>query len=326
MNNIKKVYLKLGSNCNLQCKYCHAEHMDCQFNPEILPILKSWNLKRISFGGGEPLLYWNIIKQIVQYIGNDVQYRIVTNGTLLTQDIVDSCNQYNFLFFISLDGIKSTRDNRTTIQWDVLSKLKHCGTAVTFYQENSDMQELFVSLIPYKKYLSIPQTLYSSFPNFVHSTSKTGVQSSKELATLYVKQLSKILEDALKNFLSTGKKNIILIRCLNDFYKIKHYNGIRCCNDKSISMLADGTIVSCPYIIDKVGDIFSFDQIDWQKIKEKHMRNSCHVCDLYEICGNYCYVNITNDECLIMKKMHQNIINLLKKYNITDKELELILR
>ena len=65
-NKLKRVYLKLGTACNLHCKYCHAEHKDIKFNPDILPVLKDFNLTRITFGGGEPLLNSQYIKDVLE--------------------------------------------------------------------------------------------------------------------------------------------------------------------------------------------------------------------------------------------------------------------
>ena len=53
-NNLKlsRIYIKLGTGCNLHCKYCHASSSNFVFNPEILPVLKSFGLKKVTFGGG----------------------------------------------------------------------------------------------------------------------------------------------------------------------------------------------------------------------------------------------------------------------------------
>ena len=49
---LRKVYIKLGSECNLRCKYCHVKQVSFDFNPEILPVLKKLDLDEIGFGGG----------------------------------------------------------------------------------------------------------------------------------------------------------------------------------------------------------------------------------------------------------------------------------
>ena len=321
-NKLKRILIKLGTACNLHCKYCHSGNMNYVFNPEILPVLKEMKLQRIAFSGGEPLLYWDTICKIVEYIGDETEYKIVTNGTLFTKEIVDFCNQHRFKFFISLDGENSTRDLSKPIQWDLIKQLRQCGTAVTFYRENQDIRKTLNSLnLVKEKYLTISDWMWSSYPNFVHSTEKTGALSDRALADSYVSQMTELAEEAFKLH-KEGKTVGFLGRLFIDYVKLSRANGVRCCSDMYISILADGTICSCPYTLDKVGDIFHLDEIDWDEIKEKYCRESCKTCELFDVCKNYCLANITDDECYIMKKMHKNMVKLMEKYNISYEEFD----
>ena len=323
---LNSIYIKLGSDCNLHCKYCHAEHKNIQFNPAILPILKSFDLKLLVFGGGEPLLYWNLIKKIVLYLGKDVTYKIVTNGTLFTQEIVDFCNQYNFLFHISMDGIDSTRDMSKPVKWELIKQLKFCGTAVTFYKENSDIRKTLKSLNEYKeKYLSINSAIWSSFPNFVHSINT--VLSDKELADLYIVQMTDLIKDAVQIYKKNNKHaTIFLKRAFNEFVKVKSMNGVFCCRDNNILMLADGTVCSCPYTFNKIGDIFHLNDINWNEIKERYSRNSCKRCDIFTVCGNRCHEDITDNLCYVMKNLHKNFMDIMEENNISYDEFDKNLR
>lgn len=322
-SNIERIYIKLGSNCNLHCKYCHSEKILKEFNPNILPILKELNPKQISFGGGEPLLYWDTIKTIVEYIGSSTTYKIVTNGTLFTDEIINFCNKYNFLIYISIDGFNSMRDNSVPIKWNLISRLNFSGTAVTFYKENSNLEKTLKYLSRIKqKYLTIFPNKFTSFPNFIHSTEKTGILSDKKLADSYIEQISIILEECFIHYKSKNKILVFMKRCFKSFYLHKDIIGIRCCNNNYIAILADGTIVSCPYTLNKIGNILKLNEINWKNIEQTHIKESCKTCDLFDICGNYCWVNITDDECYIMKKMNSVFKNLMDKYNITYEELE----
>ena len=321
--NIRSIYIKLGSACNLHCKYCHIESTNCKFNPKILPVLKEMGLAQVSFGGGEPLLYWDTIKEIVTYLGKGIRYRMVTNGTLFTPEIVDFCNEYNFVTFISLDGIHSTRDNSKPIQWDLIKKLTFAGTAVTFYRENQDIRKTLESLHDIKdKYLSISPQIYSSFPNFVHSTDKTGVLSDKALADSYVTQMSELLEESFAIYKAKGVAVVFLKRCFDEFMRVKRMNGVYCCNDRTIAILADGTICLCPYTLDNVGDIFHLDNIDWQHIERDYRRPQCKECELFTICGNRCCKDITDNLCYITRKMHSKMKELMELHHLSYEELD----
>lgn len=320
-NNVQFVYIKLGTKCNLHCKYCHSHYKAIDFNPEILPILKSMHLKQITFGGGEPLLYWSTIKQIVEYVGYDTAYKIVSNGTLFTQDIVDFCNHYNFMICISFDGINSMRDQNCPIKWDLISQLNNTGIVVTVYKENQNIEETLNSLNDIKKrYLSITSDKFSSYPHFIHSTKNTGILSSHGLANSYVKQMTELLQESFVEF-KKGNATPFLKKCFEDFCYIKPYTGIHCCRNIHIPILANGDIVLCPYDYDKIGDIFHLNEIDWCKIEQENIRKQCKTCSIFNICKNFCCKNITDDECFIMKQMHTNMVNLMKKYDISYSDL-----
>ena len=320
----KDVYIKLGSNCNLCCKYCHAEKDPFQFNPEILPILKEHNVKSIRFGGGEPLLYWDTIKQVVNYLGDNVKYKIISNGTLFTDEIVNFCNEHHIMVNISVDGINTARDISKPIQWECISKLWLSTSVVTFYEETKDIRKSLESLNEIKqKYLTVKPFIWSSFPNFIHSTKKTGILSTRKLAEEYVLQITQLADEAFNNYVTMFKRQsipIFLRRIFLEFIEIKNTNGIACCNENNICILADGTICACPYTHEKVGDIFNLEKINWNKIKNDYIHEKCKTCSIFNICRNRCYAETTDNLCYIMRKMNKNIKELMEKYDISYNE------
>jgi len=70
----------------------------------------------ISFWGGEPLLEWKLLKEIVKYTESvlpfnvGVQFGGTTNGMLLTSDKFDFLDKHKIFFMVSLDGTKETHD------------------------------------------------------------------------------------------------------------------------------------------------------------------------------------------------------------------------
>lgn len=323
-NSLNSVYIKLGSACNLRCKYCHAEQKEFKFNRDILLKLKELGVRNIVFGGGEPLLYYNTIKEIVEYFKDSVGYKIVTNGTLFTEEIVQFCNQYHFMVSISMDGIGSTRDLSKPIQWDLIKKLSCTGTAVTFYRETSNIRESLESLNEVKeKYLTAIPFIWSSFPNFVHSTDRTGILSDAALAKSYVEQLTELADEAFGNYVNLMERKSMpafLKRIFLEFVQVKKTNGVACCNEGKVCILADGTICACPYTYKKVGDILRFDDIDWDKIKAEYTHEKCRECPIFNVCRNRCCMEVTENQCYIMKQMNRNILGLMEKYQISYDE------
>ena len=99
--------------CNLKCKHCFEESSNalCKPQPYDLDIVKQlfdqmdyMNVKTLKITGGEPLTIPNF-KDIIKL---SLQYRfdcmILTNGTLLTDELIDIFKQKNVVLGLSLDG------------------------------------------------------------------------------------------------------------------------------------------------------------------------------------------------------------------------------
>jgi uncharacterized protein len=110
--------LKITGNCNFNCSYCY-DYSDDRVGA-IIPIDKvketiGFVLSKnrgvnIVMHGGEPLLHFPLIKEIVEFAvkeGGDTKrtnFFIQTNGSLFDEDVIAFLDKYNFFIGISLDG------------------------------------------------------------------------------------------------------------------------------------------------------------------------------------------------------------------------------
>ena len=109
---IKKLAIQLGFSCNMSCSYClQSKSKKVSFNQEhcdkIVEQLNHSDLTnvKIEFWGGEPLLYLEEIKYIVEHLINKPKYfLIITNGMLLTLDLVKYFMDNNFHIVVSHDA------------------------------------------------------------------------------------------------------------------------------------------------------------------------------------------------------------------------------
>lgn len=105
--------------CNMQCVYCQAQNGETKPNgfmtKEIakravdIAIQSPSNHLQFEFQGGEPLLNFEIIKFIVEYskeicTGKTIDYSIVSNLTLITDEMLDYIKRNNISISTSLDG------------------------------------------------------------------------------------------------------------------------------------------------------------------------------------------------------------------------------
>ena len=110
---VKALCLHIAHDCNLACKYCFAEE------GEYFLIENSGSRRNleVDFFGGEPLMNWQVVKDLVAYgreqekIHNKhFRFTITTNGVLLNDEIQEFVNKEMDNVVLSLDGRKEIND------------------------------------------------------------------------------------------------------------------------------------------------------------------------------------------------------------------------
>lgn len=127
---VKALCLHIAHDCNLACQYCFAEEgeyhgrralMSFEVGKKALDFLiaNSGNRRNleVDFFGGEPLMNWEVVKQLVEY-GREQEklhdkhfrFTLTTNGVLLNDEIMEFCNREMSNVVLSLDGRKCVND------------------------------------------------------------------------------------------------------------------------------------------------------------------------------------------------------------------------
>ena len=127
---VKALCLHIAHDCNLACRYCFAEEgeyhgrralMSFEVGKKALDFLiaNSGNRRNleVDFFGGEPLMNWNVVKQLVEYgrsqeepHNKKFRFTLTTNGVLLNDEIMEFCNREMANVVLSLDGRKEVND------------------------------------------------------------------------------------------------------------------------------------------------------------------------------------------------------------------------
>ena len=127
---VKALCLHIAHDCNLACKYCFAEEgeyhgrralMSFEVGKKALDFLVANSGNRVNlevdFFGGEPLMNFDVVKQLVAYgrsleEPNNKKFRftLTTNGVLLNQDVIDFANKEMANVVLSIDGRKEVHD------------------------------------------------------------------------------------------------------------------------------------------------------------------------------------------------------------------------
>ena len=127
---IKALCLHIAHTCNLNCSYCFASQgkyhgdralMSFEVGKRALDFLVERSGSRhnleVDFFGGEPLMNFDVVKQLVAYARSiekekDKHFRftLTTNGVLIDDDVIDFVNREMSNVVLSLDGRKEVHD------------------------------------------------------------------------------------------------------------------------------------------------------------------------------------------------------------------------
>ena len=127
---VKALCLHIAHTCNLNCSYCFASQgkyhgdravMSYEVGKRALDFLiensgTRHNLE-VDFFGGEPLMNFQVVKDLVAYArsiekekGKNFRFTLTTNGVLVDDDVIDFANSECSNVVLSLDGRKEVHD------------------------------------------------------------------------------------------------------------------------------------------------------------------------------------------------------------------------
>ncbi|MBO5425568.1 MAG: thioether cross-link-forming SCIFF peptide maturase [Lachnospiraceae bacterium] len=128
---VKALCLHIAHDCNLACKYCFADEgeyhgkkrelMSLEVGKKAIDFLIENSGNRVNlevdFFGGEPLMNFDVVKEIVAYgrskekeANKNFRFTLTTNGVLLNDDVVEFCNKEISNVVLSLDGRQCVND------------------------------------------------------------------------------------------------------------------------------------------------------------------------------------------------------------------------
>jgi uncharacterized protein len=125
---VKALCLFISHSCNLGCRYCFTQrdtgkrssHMTWEVGKKAVDFLleqEGGRYREIDFFGGEPLLNFPLISEIVSYArhkspqrGLEFSFTLTTNATLLDEEKTDFLNKEDINVILSLDGRPSVQD------------------------------------------------------------------------------------------------------------------------------------------------------------------------------------------------------------------------
>lgn len=157
------IYFEILSDCNLRCKHCYNSSgekynkLDTEIIKKIIKETKDSSLRKITISGGEPLLHpeiWSILDEFCE--NKDLIIRIITNGTLINEDVIEKLKRYKIELQISLNGSKSEIDDLIRGE----NSFKNTIKGLNLLNKANQMNKVIVNFVLNKyNYMDIDETI-----------------------------------------------------------------------------------------------------------------------------------------------------------------------
>ncbi len=295
--SLKKITLNVTDNCNFNCVYCYQK--DTKSNSKM-----SWDTckkavdfflansgKEISvdFSGGEPLLNFEIIEKAVEYINRrskvlnkKKRYSIITNGSLVTENILEFFEKNNFDVQFSFDSLlqDEQRDKGSFKKGiellDKLVKSKGLTLSLSPVFTAKTVNRIYDSLMFLKK------KGVKDIAMGLDHTKRWNKPSRERLK----KQLDMLKEEEVINYKKTGK-------VIFNIFSYKEKKGISGCGagNPQFSVSPEGDLWGCS----------SFAHMNWAKVKREKRTG-------------YLYGNISDLDKKDFGKKYREVLNNYKDF------------
>lgn len=353
LNGFRQLVLMITEECNIRCKYCvysgnysnTREHNNSSMSvdtakkavKQYLLSFKDVKYKNpfltpsIGFYGGEPLLNYQLIKEVVQYCKeiypNNIQFNTTTNAVLLDEEKIMFFASNNFALSISLNGDKEEHDRLRVFRngdgtFELMSKnlnkirllypeyyKSNCSIIITFdTKTNLTNLNNFIAdnknILPTVARINPVSNLFTDWYDQYSEEDKLNHKNELlELRELYSKQLK---EDEV-NPLLTNLFGLDYFRILNRILNIKpeqlrpkflKYTGA-CVPGTKLAVNCNGDLICCERVSESItiGNVDSW--IDYDKVSDiickynSIITKECSSCPIQRLC-DLCYSHFTN--------------------------------
>lgn len=323
-DGLRDLVLNISQICNLNCTYCYATDLN-KAGRVMLPdtsraaidralSLSNGGLSSLKFLGGEPTLAFPEIQAVVKYIEKrsaelDFQlpsYVIVTNGTKLTDVMIEYFCQHDFYVLISIDGPKQIHDLLRPFSGGRGSYEKVVGVIERFFDRGKRVAvEAVYTKTHYSEGVRV-QDLVSHFLDLgIREMQITLALGSWHGEGAY-NEISEVASDfanaargCIRSFSSEDPYLIRGIQFVIDGFVNRKKNEHVCGAGRTfMAVNYDGEAFPC-YLLESKETSYGFVNGDWDDDKYKRISSAFYRNGkkYHEVCGN-CWANEICQSCL----------------------------
>ncbi len=316
-NKIQNITLNVTQICNLHCSYCAAGGDGTYGDPvrkisieKTLPQIK-FLMDRLSenesfaitFLGGEPLLYPTAIEIIADYMTDlaepkkvALRFNIVTNGTLVTDEVIRILKKFKMDITVSIDGNKEINDvlrptkNKTSSTDLAVAGIKKLSAA------RGEIGGLTLSGVFGKQNLDLMSAyhFYNQFDVDFFDFTYDHQEISPEINAEFVARFSEVMSQA---YADGREKQITKIKYVKSYFdlldnqqKVENFCGA---GKNYVSIDAKNNMYVCPWLAGESKEVVGHGDRIWsekleeysQALTEKH---GCQDCWAKNLCGGGC--------------------------------------
>lgn len=308
--NIAKI--KLGHQCNIGCSYCLQEPLGdkeapkTKFKPELLMDLSE--ATRIELWGGEPLLFWRTIKEIVEYYDReDVIWAMTTNGTLLKPDHIKFMHNTKgrWALAMSHDGLhqKTLRDKNDPLDnfvvLNVFDMIRKSGRIdmmfnVTVSEQNWDVYETIRFLEPHGFPINFELITGYDANSLTHVVTDNRKKHRDSIFKVFKEMDSFKVDTSLTTF-SLGI--VPVAQNLKTRDQQTNTWGCGLSDDLMVSMDLGGNLIACQNTRESYGLATDPINADMSRVVDLSGRQSCIGCPVLRLCKGGCPLNDEPENC-----------------------------
>lgn len=334
--------LEINQRCNLDCKYCYlGEKNGSKMSIDIANLAVDIAFEKttvhkdktlsVSFVGGEALLDFDLMKEIVQYIEDinksynyKILYSVTTNATIITMDIMRFLSEKDFSIKISIDGNKRVNDlNRIAKgNYSVHDCILKNLPLLKEYERNTNNFIQVTNVITGNNYMEYFHTLKYLTATLDLKVIDTAIDVSYEWGKQEISILEEQIRKSLNYFEECLKNGMVFFWAFADqLIKVKKKcQRFYSCGAGIVSSYigTDGSIYPCTGCLDEIallGNVkigYSSEKINRLKGLESIENDECNACTLYEFCsekacvmGNISYSGSKNEPVPILCHMRK---------------------
>lgn len=323
---IELLYLIVTQGCNLGCKYCFLENEYANWKPQVMTeetalravdkfiaYVKAEKIKKplIVFFGGEPLLNWNLIKIVVEHCNlynlhtvedEQVRFSVITNATLINDDIAEFMCKNRIGIAVSIDGPKKLNDKNRVYKSGEQSVYDKVQDAISILEQHSctfglsitlskELMEYKEELVPWLKTMNVANI----FTNLFHYSEYD--QTWESHSQLSAKVVTDTFESLATHKIFNGRPMRQIESLVTGKLKFSDCAGVGL-NQLTIKPDGEVRVCQCDYyfddnhigniLVDDIASILKKANVERWINKAPIMRDECLQCEALFSCGGGC--------------------------------------